>query len=124
MIILDTNFILTCIKQKINLFGQLRENFSEYYVVIPSVVVAELEKLKEDRKLKLAERNAAGLALQLIEKENVKIIKLEGEADDAIVNYALNNKSVVGSLDNGLRKRVKGRAGFLTIKRKKLIALI
>ena len=122
MIILDTNFILTCVKQKIDLFSQIREIFPEEEAVIPDVVIRELEMLAKRQELTFAERNAADLSLQLIKKENAKITKSEGKADNFIVRYALKNKVIVASLDRGIRARLRDKAEFLTIRQGKRIA--
>ena len=124
-IILDTNFILTCIENKIDLFSQLYENFPEAELVIPERVLDELERIKENKEMRMIEREAANLALQILQKEQVKTIRLEGNVDDAIVDYALQEKNViVASLDKGVQKAVKKKARILTIKQKKLIRLI
>lgn len=125
MIILDTNFILICVKQKMQLFEMLKENFPEYSSIVPSNVIEELENLKEQKKLKLPERRAASLALQLIEKKNIRTIHLEGNVDDSIVSYALENKgTVIATLDRGVMSRLRGKARFLIIKEEKKISLV
>ena len=120
MIVLDTNFILTCVNQKIDLFEQFRDMFPGKKIMIPLGVIGELKKLAQDRKLKMSEREAADLALQLTEHERVIILDLEGNVDDSIVKYALKNDVVVASLDRGIRKRLKDTR-FLTIRKNRLV---
>jgi len=123
-IIIDTNFLLTCMKQKIDLFLELDRLFGVYEAVVPKQVIRELEILESRQELNIKEREAASLGLQILRKKNVKILELEGKADKAIVNYALENKDVVmASLDGGMRKHVKNKAKMLTIRNKKRIVV-
>ncbi len=121
-IILDTNFILTCIKQEIRLFEQLRDAYPGTRIVVPEQVIAELGSLSKDKRLKGSERESADLCLQIIGNENVIVLDLpEEKADDAIVNYVKKNDGIiVASLDRGIKKRLKNKK-FLTIKQKKRI---
>ena len=121
-IILDTNFILTCTKMKIDLFSQLEEFFPGDGVVLPSRVLDELEKLSEDRELKIKEREAASLSLQILRKNNLKLLPGGGEVDDIIIDYATSKRGIlVATLDKGIRKQIRGKAGLITIMKKRFI---
>lgn len=120
-IIIDTNFILTCVKQKIDLFEQVEDKFPDRKIVFFSGVVEELGKLAGDKKLKMSEREAADMALQLTSHEKVVILDMAGNVDDAIVKYAGNHEVIVASLDRGIKKRLKNTR-FLTIRKGKRIA--
>jgi len=125
-IILDTNFLLVCAKQKIDLFYELDRILPSYKIVIPRRVLEELETLKSRKELTIKERDSASLALQILEKrkEKIKLLDLTGNVDKSIVNYTLNNEDVVmASLDGGMRKHVKGKAKILTIRNKKTLSL-
>jgi len=123
MIILDTNFILTCVRQEIRLFEQLKDIYPEEKIIVPEIVIQELNHLAKNIKLKMSERESADLSLQLIGRESILILDLpEEKADDAIVNYALKNSgTIVASLDKGMMKRLKRKAKFLTIRKKKVV---
>ena len=125
-IIIDTNFILTCVKQKIDLFFELEHLFPLSPIIIPARVLDEIKYLSGNKEKKLKERELAFLALQIIEKnkEKFEVIELEGRVDDSIVSYALNNpETVVASLDREIRKKLKN-LGLLTIKQRKKISLV
>jgi len=123
-VILDTNFILTCVKQKIDLFSRIEDIFPIAEILVPKQVILELETLQNRSELKLAERKAASLALQILEKKQVKILDLKGQADKAIVSYVLNNENIImASLDGAMRKHVKGKAKMLTIRNKRRIVI-
>lgn len=123
-IIVDTNFLISCVKQKIDFFSQISEIFPVSEFLVPLRVKEELENLAEDRRLKVVEREAASVALQIIGKKGLRFLDLEGEADDSIVSYALNNKNVVvATLDRGIKKQLKNKAEMLAIRGKKVVSL-
>jgi rRNA-processing protein FCF1 len=102
-VILDTNFLVYCAKQKIHYKEGIQNLVREQYdLVTVSNVVEELEKLTQTSK-KYADKQAAELALKLLKANEVKIIKSPGRyADDAIINAS--NKAIVATLDIGLIK--------------------
>jgi len=104
--LLDTNFILTCIKQKIDFFEELR--FMGFEIIIPDRVIDELKKLKQT------------LALKLLEKNNFKKIILIGkDVDNSIINYAKKNPEIlVATLDKELSNKLKNRKIIIRGKKK------
>ncbi|GBE20247.1 Fcf1 [archaeon BMS3Abin17] len=107
-VLLDTSFIITCIKQKIDFFEEL----IGYDVLIPKQVIKELEGL--DSKL----------ALRLLEKNKFKKIDLRlRNVDEGIKNYAKKNKNIiVATLDGELKKNIKNKK--LVIRFKKRLEVI
>ena len=61
--ILDTNFILTCVKQKIDFFEDIK--LMGFQIVIPKQVINEIEKVSSSKK-KLHVRDDALLSLKLL----------------------------------------------------------
>ncbi|MDP2672192.1 MAG: PIN domain-containing protein [Nanoarchaeota archaeon] len=104
--LLDTNFILTCIKQKIDFFEELY--LQGYQIIIPDGVIDELKKLKQTS------------ALKLLEKSNFKKITLTGKnVDNAIINYANRNPEIfVATLDRELQKKFKNQKIIIRGKKK------
>ena len=105
-VLLDTNFILTCIKQKIDFFEELY--LEGYQVIIPDRVIDELKKLKQTS------------ALKLLEKNNFNKITLTGKnVDNSIINYANKNPEIlVATLDRELQKKLKNRKIIIRGKKK------
>lgn len=125
-IILDTNFLLTCIKQKIDLFFELNKIMPLSRIIIPKQVINELETLKNRKELTIKERDSASLALQIIEKNKGRISfpELGKNTDKSIINYLLNNSDIVAAtLDRGIRKHLKNKVKMLTIRGRKRIIL-
>jgi len=124
-IIIDTNFILSCVKQKIDLLSQLDELFPFSEIVVPFSVIDELKNLRKSRRIKIKEREAADVSLQLIIKKKPKLENLGDNVDNSIVDYALKNKDiVVASLDRGIINRLKNKVKLVTIRNKKRVALV
>ncbi len=95
-ILLDTSFILTCIKQKIDFFEELVGN----QILVPIQVIRELKNLEEDN---------SKLSLKLLDKHKFKKIDLELEdVDKGIINFAKeNNKIIIATLDREIKKKTK-----------------
>ncbi|MEK6820114.1 MAG: PIN domain-containing protein [Nanoarchaeota archaeon] len=121
-IILDTSFILTCIKEQVD-FTQAEE-FGR--LLLPELVFDELKKLRGKSKGK--EKEQAELALDIIEnkREKFRIIKLEGNyADAGMVKYVEGRKDViVATMDKELKKVVQGKARILVIRARKKLELV
>jgi len=123
LVVLDTNFLLTCVKQKIDLFAQLAELCPGYKIILLPQVFGELLNLSKSKK---AEGEAAAVALQILEKKGIspeksKEIKAKS-ADAALLSFDAP-KNVIATLDRQLRAKFKS-ASFLTIKGKKRIAFL
>ena len=107
-IILDTNFILTCLNQKIDFFEEIP--LMGISILVPEKVITELERLKK------------GLALRLLEKEKNKFkrIFIAGKnTDNAIIKYARENpKLIVATLDRGIQRKVKNQKMIIRNKKK------
>ncbi|MFH1359278.1 MAG: PIN domain-containing protein [archaeon] len=108
-VILDTNFIIYCSKEKLDYVEKLRNLLNEDYdLVVPEQVIGELERLKVKAK-KGKDKDAADLGLKIIEKNikerGLKKVKPEGKSvDDAIVNLAQEDKkNIVCTLDSEIR---------------------
>jgi len=123
-IILDTNFLIYCAKNKLDYVEELKNLLNEDYdLVVPKQVVRELELLKEDKKKKVSgkDKASANLALQLLEVNNVKSLKVKGKSvDKGIINLAKEDKkNIVCTLDKEMRG-ILGRV-ILISRGKKLI---
>jgi len=102
--VLDTNFILTCIKEKIDFIEGLQ--FQGFTLVVPEQVIGELEKLS---KRKGAVSSRAEFALRLLNSHNLKKIDLETrKVDFGLSRYSKNNlDSYIATIDSELKRKVK-----------------
>lgn len=108
--LLDTNFILTCIRQKIDFFEEVK--FMGFEIVIPREVIEEIKKKK------------AETALKLIEKSSFKKINLRTKnVDNGIIKYAAENPEVIiATLDREIKNKTKNKK--LVIRDKKTLEII
>jgi rRNA-processing protein FCF1 len=113
--LLDTNFILTCVRQKIDFFEETFLNGIQ--VIIPKQVVNEIKKFEK----KLPE---ARLSLLLFEENEFESIDLgRGKVDDLIVGYAHENPHItIATLDRGIKSRIKNPK--LVIRNKKKLEIV
>ena len=104
--ILDTNFILSCVKQKINFLDEIK--FMGMDVLIPEEVLDEVKNIMNSKK-KLHFREDAKLALKILGKNKFKKIKLgTSHVDKGLVNFSKKNKDVVvATLDKELKRKIK-----------------
>lgn len=122
-VLIDTNFILTATKQKMHLFEQLREVFGVYTLIVPKQILGELNKISKDKRLKVTDRNAAKISIQIINLQKPKIIDLKTiDADAGIARYSKGKTSLyIATLDKNLKKKIKQKnpkVKFLTIRQK------
>jgi rRNA-processing protein FCF1 len=107
-VILDTNFLIYCAKEKRDYFEAIQNMLNENYeLVVPEQVIRELINLRDDKLKKVSgkDKDAASLALQILKKKDVKKVFPKGKTvDDAIINLANEDKkNVVCTLDREIR---------------------
>ena len=114
-ILLDTSFILTAIKNKIDLFEQLY--LEGYKILIPMQVLKEIDGLSKSN-------GNAKIALKILQKIKFKKIKLHGKnTDNAIINYAKRNSEIIiATLDRGIKSKIKNKK--LIIRNKKKLEVV
>ena len=123
-ILLDTSFIITCARQKID-FSSLADEATTDKVnfILPQEVLNELNKISERKGEKIGDKQAAKLSISLLKELNPKIIKLGSKiTDNGISDYLKqHNKTVLATLDKNLKK--KSGSTILTIAGKKKLEL-
>ena len=112
-VILDTNFVITCVKQKIDFFEEIK--LMGLNILISEQVIEELEKLGYEENL-----HDARTALKILESHNYELLALErGGADKGIINYAKSHRDViVATLDKDLKSSVPNQKLVIMGKKK------
>lgn len=107
-VILDTNFILSCIRKKIDFFEEIK--FIGLKILIPNQVIKEIKGIAESKK-KLKFREEAKLALRLLEKNSFKKIDLKRKnVDRGLINLAKGNKdTIIATLDREIKEKVENQ---------------
>jgi rRNA-processing protein FCF1 len=120
-ILLDTNFIITCIKQKIDFFENLKLMGAQ--VLIPKQVISEIKMIANSMK-KLHFREDAKLSLVLLKKNPFKKIDLGlQDVDKGIKRFAKKNpKVIVATLDKELKDNIQNPK--LVIRQKKKLEIV
>jgi len=118
-IILDTNFLLTTAKQKIDFDRFANEIFDKKIEwLIPEEVLRELEEISVSERKKGKDKDAAKLALKLIEGIPHKKVSLPVKnVDEGILRYAKRNNLIIATMDRGIKQRFNGKV--LTVRGKK-----
>ncbi|MDP3698515.1 MAG: hypothetical protein Q8R47_02925 [Nanoarchaeota archaeon] len=119
-IIIDTNAWMAITEFKLDIFAALdRDCDFSYRVVVMQGIIDELEKIISEQRAKF--RQAALLALGIIEIKKIKILPETGDVDDLLVGHSKEGDLVL-TQDSALKKRL--HKPYLTIRQKKRIILI
>ena len=107
-IILDTNFLIYCAKNKLDYVEEIGDLINAgFELIVPMQVIEELKSLRNDKWKKVSgkDKMAIDLALQLLDANKVKKVKVSGgSVDEGIVNLANEDKkNIVCTLDREMR---------------------
>lgn len=98
LVLLDTNFIVACMKSRVPLREQLEQEG-------PTVTFQVLERVIEEIAfLPAKDKKLAQLFLDSVKPELVPAV---GVTDDQLISYAKKSGAAVATLDAGLKKRLK-----------------
>ncbi len=119
-ILLDANFLMMPAQFKVDIFSEIERLCGfPYELVVPEVVVKELEKIKAGQKGSAAAR----LALQLLEAKSVKVVRSKNKtlknADKIILDTANKEEYIVATQDKALKRLLKQKKVPLIVLRQK-----
>ena len=119
--ILDTSFILTAVRQKIDFFYDLKT--TGFKILIPDIVLREIETISKSNK-NSSRRENAKLTMKVIKKGKYEKIKLSGKrVDESIIRLAKSDPEVVvATLDREIKSKIKNSQ--LVIIQKKRIEVV
>ena len=101
-VICDTNFLIHLATKRIKNIDNLDMEIGSISFIVPEVVKNELVKLQE-----IPEKNQeVNITLNFIKK--FKTIPINGTyADKELIDYVKNNRSIIGTMDKGLKNKIK-----------------
>jgi len=101
-VLCDTNFLIHLATKRIKNIDSLDMEIGSISFVIPEVVKNELIKLQQ-----IPEKNQeVTMTLNFIKK--FKTIPINGTyADKELIDYVKNNRSIIGTMDKGLKNKTK-----------------
>ena len=96
--LLDTSFILTAVRNKIDFCNEI--NFMGIKILVPKQILSELEKINLQE---------ARLAMQILKKHKFEKIDLKTKnTDNGIILYAKYNPEVlIATLDREIKRKIK-----------------
>ena len=101
-VICDTNFLIHLATRRIKNIDNLDMEIGSISFIVPEVVKNELIKLQE-----IPEKNQEiTVTLNFIKK--FKIISINGiYADEELIKYVKNKRSIIGTMDRVLKNKIK-----------------
>ncbi|MBI2530295.1 MAG: hypothetical protein HYW05_04095 [Candidatus Diapherotrites archaeon] len=120
-IAIDANMLLAIANEKIDVFGQIRDEFGKTAeIIIPRQVIDELKILSKRNK---KNENAVKIAMQEIEKNDARIREVNAKnADEALIALAREGTAVATN-DSALKKEVKKlNAGIIFTRKGRFLA--
>ena len=109
-VLCDTNFLIHLATKRIKNIDNLDMEIGSISFVIPEVVKNELIKLQQ-----IPEKNQeVTMTLNFIKK--FKTIPINGTyADKELIDYVKNNRSIIGTMDKGLKNKIQETRKFYFI---------
>ncbi len=107
-VICDTSFLIHFATKRIKNIDSLDVEIGQIRFVVPSVVIAELEKLCNS-----PQKNKDALATLNFSK-NLKKLSISGNfADESLINFSKENQCIIATLDKELKKKIKNAGGSI-----------
>lgn len=106
-VLLDTNFIISCLLKKIDFIGELEA--MGFRVKVPRDVLQEMKDLKKESKTSRMEREAINLAFDILDGKKVKKMKLGGKNVDEGLIARGQEGLYIATLDRGIKLKVPNR---------------
>jgi len=106
-VLLDTNFIISCLLKRIDFMEQLKE--MGFQVKVPKEVLEELKDLKKKKETSHQERVVINVALEIFGGKDVKKVALGGrKVDEALIEKGKEGV-YIATLDAGIKRQVPNR---------------
>lgn len=106
-VLLDTSFIISCMKQKLDFDSLARESFDEIiHWIVPEEVLGEIEAFSKRKGEKIKDRYAACFSLEYLESIDFEKVKLDcEEVDDGIIDFVKDSDIILATLDKELKEK-------------------
>ncbi len=106
IVVLDTSFLLM-IADGYPLLDLLREALPHCEIVVPSVVVMELEKISREQSIR--SNKARWVLNNIVSKMRIYPVDpgIHGKTDDVLLSIAEKNRFIIATVDMELKKRAR-----------------
>lgn len=120
-ILCDTSFLIVLVSKPIKRVAKIESELGKLDFLVPDIVELELERLAQK-----AGPKRSGLARTALELARTKFHKVAvppaRHVDDSIIDYAINQKCGVATIDTNLRRRlITNQVLVLTLSKDNLI---
>jgi rRNA-processing protein FCF1 len=120
-VLCDTSFLMVLVQKPIKYIDRVEHEFGRLDFIVPEIVIDELKRLAEKAGPKRAMMAKTALEIISTKFKEVQIPKA-AHVDDAIVEYATENKCAVATIDTNLRRRlIANEVLVLTLSRDRLV---
>lgn len=107
-VILDTNFILSCIRKRIDFIDELQNlGFSKLFV--PKEVMNELKDLRQNDKLGRDSKSEVDVALKILQDKRIKHSSIGGRTVDAGLIVKGREGIFIATLDRAIKREIQNK---------------
>ncbi len=121
-ILCDTSFLMVLVTKPIKLVDKLVMQYGKINFLIPEVVIEELKNLVNNPSYKSSQ--SAKTVLELTKKFEIINTKRLHYTDDSILDYAINYKCAVATMDKNLIQRlISSKVTVFSLRNNKLLSV-
>jgi rRNA-processing protein FCF1 len=121
-VLCDTSFLMVLVSKPIKQLAKMEGQLGRLDFLVPDIVIAELERLRDKVGPKRSTLAKTALDLARTKFKEVAVAKTR-HVDDSIVEYAITKNCAVATIDTNLRRRlIANKILVLTLSRDRLIA--
>src|SRR5688572_11037567 len=121
-ILCDTSFLMVLVTKPVKLLDNIVIQYGKINFLIPDVVIDELENLVNNPTYKISQN--AKTVLEVTKRFEIINTKKLNYADDSIVDYALNYKCAVATMDKNLIQRlISSKVTVFSLRNNKLLSM-
>lgn len=119
-ILCDTSFLMVLVTKPIKLLDSIVIEYGKINFLIPDVVIEELRKLVHNPSYKSS--LSAKTVLEITKKFEIINTKKLNYTDDSIIDYAINYKCAVATMDKNLIQRlISSKVMVFSLRNNKLL---
>lgn len=121
-ILCDTSFLMVLVTKPIKLLDSIVIEYGKINFLIPDVVIEELKKLVHNPSYKSS--LSAKTVLEITKKFEIINTKKLNYTDDSIIDYAINYKCAVATMDKNLIQRlISSKVMVFSLRNNKLLIM-
>lgn len=121
-ILCDTSFLMVLVTKPLKLFDSIVIQYGKINFLIPDVVIEELKSLVHHPSYKSS--ISAKTVLEITKKFEIINTKKLNYTDDSIIDYAINYKCAVATMDKNLIQRlISSKVMVFSLRNNKLLIM-